>query len=92
MTNGAGCGAASAIVRRPTDTSYAVLPMTVPSGSCFWYARDWKRPSSVTLSPTGELPLIQDGNDYSQIGLDVEILKPDNGEAVYVDGRAALIP
>lgn len=53
--------------------------------------RDWFFPS-VTLSPTGELPLIQDGNDYSQIGLDVEILKPDNGEAVYVDGRAALIP
>lgn len=53
--------------------------------------RDWYFPS-VTLSPTGELPLIQDGNDYSQIGLDVEILKPDNGEAVYVDGRSALIP
>ena len=53
--------------------------------------RDWFFPS-VSLSPTGELPLIQDGSDYSQIGLDVEVLKPDNGEAVYVDGRAALIP
>jgi hypothetical protein len=44
----------------------------------------------VALSPTGELPLIQDGTDYSQFGFDVEVLKPDNGEAVYVDGRAAL--
>lgn len=53
--------------------------------------RDWFFPN-VSLSPTGELPLIQDGTDYSQIGFDVEVLKPDNGEAVYVDGRAALIP
>lgn len=53
--------------------------------------RDWWFPS-VALSPTGELPLIQDGTDYSQFGFDVEVVKPDNGEAVYVDGRAALIP
>lgn len=53
--------------------------------------RDWWFPS-VSLSPTGELPLIQEGTDYSQIGFSVEVLKPDNGEAVYVDGRAALIP
>ena len=53
--------------------------------------RDWWFPS-VSLSPTGELPLIQDGTDYSQFGFDVEVLKPDTGEAVYVDGRAALIP
>ena len=53
--------------------------------------RDWFFPN-VSLSPTGELPLIQDGTDYSQFGFDVEVLKPDNGEAVYVDGRAALIP
>ena len=53
--------------------------------------RDWFFPS-VSLSPTGELPLIQDGTDYSQFGFDVEVLKPDNGEAVYVDGRSALIP
>lgn len=53
--------------------------------------RDWWFPS-VSLSPSGELPLIQEGTDYSQIGFDVEVLKPDNGEAVYVDGRAALIP
>lgn len=53
--------------------------------------RDWWFPS-VSLSPTGELPLIQDGTDYSQFGLDVEVLKPDDGEAVYVDGRASVIP
>lgn len=53
--------------------------------------RDWFFPS-VSLSPTGELPLIQDGTDYSQFGFDVEVLKPDNGEAVYVDGRSSLIP
>ena len=53
--------------------------------------RDWWFPN-VSLSPTGDLPLIQDGEDYSKFGFDVEVLKPDNGEAVYVDGRAALIP
>ena len=53
--------------------------------------RDWWFPS-VSLSPSGELPLIQEGNEYSQIALDVEVLKPTNGEAVYVDGRAAAIP
>jgi hypothetical protein len=57
---------------------------TTPHGT----NRDWWFPSAA-LSPTGELPLIQDGTDYSQFGFDVEVLKPDNGEAVYVDGRAA---
>lgn len=53
--------------------------------------RDWWMPS-VSLSPTGELPGIQEGTDYSQIGFDVEVLRPDNGEAVYLDGRATNIP
>ena len=35
--------------------------------------RDWFFPN-VSLSPTGELPLIQDGTDYSQFGFDVEVL------------------
>lgn len=53
--------------------------------------RDWWFPS-VSMTPTGDLPLIQDGTDYSQIGFDIEVLKPDNGEAVYVDGRVSAIP
>lgn len=50
--------------------------------------RDWYMPS-VTLTPTGEIPIIAEGTDFASMGFSVEILKPANGEAIYVDGRPA---
>lgn len=48
--------------------------------------RDWYMPS-VTLTPSGEIPIIADSTDFASMGFSVEILKPANGEAIYVDGR-----
>lgn len=43
----------------------------------------------VTLTPNGELPVIADGTEFAQVGFSVEILKPANAEAMYIDGRPA---
>lgn len=53
--------------------------------------RDWFMPK-VTLTPDGEIPVIAEGTDFVQMGFGVEVLKAPNLQAVYVDGRAALIP
>lgn len=50
--------------------------------------RDWYMPK-VTLTPSGEIPIIADGTDFVQMKFGVEILKPANQEALYVDGRPA---
>lgn len=50
--------------------------------------RDYTFPL-VTLTPSGELPVIADGTDFVSLSLDVEILKPQNAEAIYIDGRPA---
>ena len=42
----------------------------------------------VSLAPTGELPVIAEGTDFSSMSFDVDILKPAGGEAIYVDGIA----
>ena len=49
---------------------------------------DWWFPK-VLLSPNGELPLVQEGEtmEYAKAGFSIEIMKPANLEAVYVDGR-----
>lgn len=43
----------------------------------------------VTLTPNGELPVIADGTEFATVGFGVEILKPANAEAMYIDGRPA---
>jgi hypothetical protein len=48
--------------------------------------RDWYMPS-VTLTPSGELPIVAEGTDFVQMQFDLEVLKSANAEALYVDGR-----
>lgn len=48
--------------------------------------RDYYFPS-VKLTPSGSLPLIKDGTEFIKITFDVEILKPEGLESIYVDGR-----
>ena len=48
--------------------------------------RDWYLPK-VTLTPSGDLPLIAEGTDVVSMEFGVEALKPANGEAIYCDGR-----
>ena len=50
--------------------------------------RDWYMPK-VTLTPNGELPIISDATDVASMEFTVEVLKPANGEAIYIDGRPA---
>lgn len=50
--------------------------------------RDFYFPE-VTLTPNGELPVIADGTDFAAVAFSVEILKPQNAEAIYIDGRPA---
>lgn len=47
--------------------------------------RDYYMPR-VSLVPSGELPVIADGTDFAQMQFDADVLKPANGEAIYVDG------
>lgn len=49
--------------------------------------RDFYMPS-VTLTPSGDLPIVQDGTDFTKLEFSLEVLKPANGEAIYLDGRA----
>ncbi|MDQ7990179.1 MAG: hypothetical protein REI09_11155 [Candidatus Dactylopiibacterium sp.] len=53
--------------------------------------RDYYGPS-VTLTPSGELPVIADGTDWVTMTFDLELLKPANQEALYVDNRPAGTP
>lgn len=48
--------------------------------------RDWYMPK-VNLTPSGELPVVQEGTEYTTMTFEVEILAPTNGEAIYCDGR-----
>lgn len=48
--------------------------------------RDWYLPK-VTLTPSGDLPLISEGTDVATMEFGLECLKPANGEAIYCDGR-----
>jgi len=48
--------------------------------------RDWYMPK-VNITPSGELPVVQEGVDYTTMTFEVEILAPANGEAIYCDGR-----
>lgn len=50
--------------------------------------RDWYMPK-VTLTPSGDLPVIQEGTDFTTMEFGVEVLKSANREALYIDGRAA---
>lgn len=50
--------------------------------------RDWFMPK-VTLTPSGEIPVIQEGTDFTQMQFGVEVLKAANREALYIDGRPA---
>ncbi|MDY0105309.1 MAG: hypothetical protein RBS27_01445 [Giesbergeria sp.] len=50
--------------------------------------RDWFMPK-VTLTPSGEIPVIQEGTDFTQMQFGVEVLKAPNREALYIDGRPA---
>lgn len=44
----------------------------------------------VSLSPNGDYAL--KGEEWQQIPFNIEVLKPDNGEALYADGRAVTVP
>ena len=50
--------------------------------------RDWFMPK-VTLTPSGDLPVIQEGTDFTTMEFGVEALKSANREALYIDGRPA---
>lgn len=52
--------------------------------------RDWYLPK-VTLTPSGDLPLIAEGTDVVSMEFGVEALKPANGEAIYCDGRPVVV-
>lgn len=48
--------------------------------------RDWYFPD-VVLSPSGDLPIIQEGTEFVTMEFELDILKPANAEALYIDGR-----
>ena len=52
--------------------------------------RDWYLPK-VTLTPNGDLALIAEGTDVTQMEFGLEVLKPANAEAIYCDGRPVAI-
>lgn len=52
--------------------------------------RDWYFPSTV-LMPSGELPIIQEGTEFVVMEFELDILKPANAEAMYIDGRPQAI-
>jgi hypothetical protein len=53
--------------------------------------RDFYFPS-VSLIPSGALPIIAEGTDWAKVEFEVEVLKPANLEAIYIDGRPAPQP
>lgn len=50
--------------------------------------RDFYMPT-VTLTSEGDLPIIAEGTEFVAMAFGLEVLKPANGEAIYVDGRPA---
>lgn len=48
--------------------------------------RDWYMPK-VALAPEGDLALIAEGTDVTQMTFALEVLKSANAEAIYCDGR-----
>lgn len=46
----------------------------------------------VSLVPSGDMPVIAEGTEFSSMEFDIDVLKPENGEAIYVDGVAVPIP
>lgn len=52
--------------------------------------RDFYMPK-VNLTPNGELPVITSDTDYVSMEFTVEILKPANADAIYVDGRPLVV-
>ena len=48
--------------------------------------RDFYMPK-VTLTPSGDLPIIAEGTDFVQMEFGLEVLKSANAEAIYADGR-----
>lgn len=53
--------------------------------------RDWYLPK-VTLTPSGDLSLIAEGDDNVVMEFGLEALKPANAEAIYCDGRPVAVP
>lgn len=47
--------------------------------------------TEVALSPEGELPVIAEGQDYVKMAFAAEILTPENGNAVIVDGVPVVV-
>lgn len=43
----------------------------------------------VSLQPSGDMPIIAEGTDFASMQFTVEVLKPANMEAIYIDGRPA---
>lgn len=52
--------------------------------------RDWFFPK-VTLTPSGDLPVIQEGTDFTTMEFGIEVLKSANREALYIDGRPVAV-
>jgi len=50
--------------------------------------RDFYMPK-VSLTPNGELPIVAEGIEFASMAFSLEVLKPANAEAIYVDGRPA---
>jgi hypothetical protein len=52
--------------------------------------RDFFMPK-VTLTPTGDLPIIAEGTEFVQMQFGLEVLKSANAEAIYADGRPVAV-
>lgn len=48
--------------------------------------RDWYLPS-VNLTPSGDMPIINEDTNFATMAFDLEVLKPANQEAIYIGGR-----
>lgn len=70
------------------DASEIKGALRVISDNASGNQRDYYMPY-VSLTPDGEIPIIAEGTDYASMGFGIEVLKPANAEAIYVDGRPA---
>lgn len=52
--------------------------------------RDFFMPK-VTLTPTGDLPIVAEGTEFVQMQFGLEVLKSANAEAIYADGRPVAV-
>lgn len=59
--------------------------LRVVSDNATGIKRDFFMPR-VSMVPSGDLPVIAEGTDFSQMQFDADVLKPANAEAIYVDG------